>query len=205
MTELLQPTAYDRATAPPVSPTGEVLAPLAEFSRRTGHVGLAQRLGELHMWLGLGTGELDAELRRLQPAADADATLAERAAGYLLSQPGKRIRPLCVVLGAALGGRAADPAVSKLAAACELVHNATLLHDDVIDEGTQRRGAPSARIVFGNSASILAGDHMLVESLRLVESAGHVECLMPLLDVISEIVHAEAKQLAARCALLSRR
>ena len=97
-----------------------------------------------------------------------------------------------------MGGREMDEAVCGAAVACELVHAATLLHDDVLDDGTERRGAPAARVVFGNSVSILAGDHLLVEALKLVEQTGATDLLRELLDTISQMVAAEALQLERR-------
>tara|TARA_B110000037_G_C17098926_1_gene497169 strand:- start:941 stop:2029 length:1089 start_codon:yes stop_codon:yes gene_type:complete len=172
----------------------EVITPLTQFASENGHENLSRHLSELHQWIGFGSGALDAELAQIQ--AGPHASLAQTAAAYLIAQPGKRIRPLCVTLSAALGQNGSHPSVSKLAAAAELVHNATLLHDDVIDEGTQRRGVDAARVVYGNSISILAGDHMLLEALKLVESTGL--SVIEFLNVISEIVTAEAWQLEAR-------
>ena len=172
----------------------EVITPLTQFAAENGHENLSRHLSELHQWIGFGSGALDAELAQIQ--AGPHASLAQTAAAYLIAQPGKRIRPLCVTLSAALGQNGSHPSVSKLAAAAELVHNATLLHDDVIDEGTQRRGVDAARVVYGNSISILAGDHMLLEALKLVESTGL--SVIEFLNVISEIVTAEAWQLEAR-------
>jgi octaprenyl-diphosphate synthase len=172
----------------------EVMTPLTQFASDNGHENLSNHLNELHRWIGFGAGALDAELAQIQ--AGPHASLAQTAAAYLIAQPGKRIRPLCVTLSAALGNRGNHPAVSKLAAAAELVHNATLLHDDVIDEGTQRRGIDAARVVYGNSISILAGDHMLLEALKLVESTGL--SVIEFLNIITEIVTAEAWQLEAR-------
>jgi octaprenyl-diphosphate synthase len=83
----------------------------------------------------------------------------------------------------------------ELAVACELVHAATLLHDDVIDVGVERRGAPASRVLFGNTASILAGDHLLTEALRRVRWHGTPQLLDGLFDTISEMIAAEALQL----------
>ena len=172
----------------------KVISALTQFAADNGHESLSRHLNELHRWIGFGSGALDAELAQIQ--AGPHASLAQTAAAYLISQPGKRIRPLCVTLSAALGDKGAHPSVSKIAAAAELVHNATLLHDDVIDEGTQRRGVEAARVVYGNSISILAGDHMLLEALKLVESTGL--SVIEFLNIITEIVTAEAWQLEAR-------
>ncbi len=174
--------------------TREVLTPLAQVSARRGLDPLAARLTDLRSWLAADLAEVD---RALAPGAGG-GPLAKRAADHLLSSPGKRIRPLCVILAARLGERRADRTVRDLATACELVHAATLLHDDVIDEGMERRGAPAARVVYGNSASILAGDHLLVEALRRVQSTGLDDLLGGLLGVIAQMVEAEAMQLEAR-------
>ncbi len=194
--------------------TRDVLLPLEDVSRRVGLAPLAVRLEELRRWLQDDLVELETAIQATTDLSHAATTreevgdLALRAARYLLARPGKRIRPLCVLLGARLGGRELtrptapgaplDRGVRDLAIACELVHNATLLHDDVIDEGTERRGAPTARMVFGNSASVLAGDHLLVHALKLVESVGHRRLLSSLLETIHEMVSAEAIQLEQR-------
>jgi octaprenyl-diphosphate synthase len=96
-------------------------------------------------------------------------------------------------VGAGFDARGLD-----LAIAVELVHAATLLHDDVVDLGDVRRGAPSARTVYGNAASIFAGDWLLIEALRRVRRARVPETLDQLLDVIDTMIAAEALQLECR-------
>ena len=103
-----------------------------------------------------------------------------------------------MALGAKLAGIDHDQRVCDLAVACELVHAATLLHDDVIDEGTERRGAEAARVVYGNSASILAGDYLLIEALSRVQHAGVPELLTTIMATIGQMVEAEALQLERR-------
>lgn len=198
----------DSSAAQAVSADREVLEPLARVSRQEGLDPLAARLLELRHWLvddltsldGAIDG-IDRDVAMLTPVATQgrpSGELARRAARYLLDRPGKRIRPLCVMLAARIGGRRLDPVVRNLAVACELVHAATLLHDDVIDQGMERRGAPTSRVIYGNSASILAGDHLLIEALRLTGQTEQQNLLTRLLDVISEMVTAEAMQLEQR-------
>src|SRR5262249_38017531 len=145
------------------SESPDVMARLGELCQLRGLPGLADRLqllgeiaGEDLMWC---EAELEA-LPRYQSPVFSSAT-------HLLDLGGKRLRPLCVAL-AARAGIGFGPAARELAVAVELVHSATLLHDDVVDLGTMRRGAPTARAVYGNAASIFAGDWLLIEALRRV-------------------------------------
>ncbi len=172
-----------------------VLAQLAEVSAREGLGSLAARLFGLRAWMADDLAALEADLGG---AATGGHDLARRAAAHLLACPGKRIRPLCVLLAARAGGPHDVAEAREIAAAAELVHAATLLHDDVIDLGTERRGAPTARLLFGNPASVLGGDHLLVEALQRVSSTGRSELLAGLLDTIGEMVEAESLQLALK-------
>jgi len=167
---------------------------LATTTRRVGLDPLARRLEVLSAWLGDDLRVLEAGIVELRGPVN----VATASAQHLLDRRGKRIRPLCVLLAARLGGRELDDAVRDAAIAAELVHAATLLHDDVIDEGAERRGAPAARMVFGNAASVLGGDHLLVTALRLVRGVGAPGLLDRLLDVIAAMVAAEAVQLERR-------
>ena len=151
------------------------------------------RLSELVRW----------DMKEVAEALDAlpsSGSNVQRAAHHLLEQGGKRLRPMCVVLahrvGTPQGPLSAD--VRGLAVAVELVHAATLLHDDVVDLGDVRRGAPAARRLFGNAASIFAGDWLLVDALRRVREARVEGTLDRLLDIIEEMIEAESIQLARR-------
>jgi octaprenyl-diphosphate synthase len=135
--------------------------------------------------------------------------LVGKAAHQLLDHGGKRLRPLLLCLaarlpsGPALGplgelDRPLDRRVRDLAVAVELVHNATLLHDDVVDGSETRRGAPTARTVYGNAASIFAGDWLLIEALRRVEAARLPGLLTELFATIEEMIFAESIQLENR-------
>lgn len=124
-------------------------------------------------------------------------SLAIRGAGHLLDLGGKRLRPLCVAL-AARCGEGFGPKAHKIATAVELVHSATLLHDDVVDYGEVRRGAATTRAVYGNAASIYAGDWLLIEAMEMVRQGGCADTLERLLAVIREMILGEALQLELR-------
>jgi octaprenyl-diphosphate synthase len=104
---------------------------------------------------------------------------------------------MCVVLASRLG-QGLDDETREFGVAVELVHCATLLHDDVVDAGDQRRGVPAARTLYGNAASIFAGDWLLVDALRRVRGAEMPDVLIRLLDIIDEMIFAEAIQLENR-------
>ena len=176
-------------------PQDEVLTTLASTSQRNQAIEVSERLLELRNWLADDLRELEHDLGGVvqEPGYD----LAWRAVEHLLHKAGKRVRPICALLAARIGNRPFDRAVKDIAIAAELVHSATLLHDDVIDLGEERRGHPTARMIYGNSASVLGGDHLLVDALRRVNTANNA-LVNSLLDVISHMVHAEALQLEMR-------
>lgn len=124
-------------------------------------------------------------------------SVVHHSAHHLLETAGKRLRPMCVVLASRLG-TGLDDSTRDFGVAVELVHCATLLHDDVVDLGDQRRGKPAARTLYGNAASIFAGDWLLVDALRRVRAAEMPDVLVRLLDIIDEMIFAEAIQLENR-------
>ena len=90
----------------------------------------------------------------------------------ILSHGGKMIRPAMSLLVARAVGAEVTPEGRKVAAAAELLHNATLLHDDVADRSPERRGQPTASSVYGDNAAVLLGDYWLVKAMDLMLSAG---------------------------------
>ena len=121
------------------------------------------------------------------------------AAMELVRAGGKRVRPLLVLLAA----RACAPGKRSrgrvaLAMATELVHSATLLHDDVIDDGLTRRGLPAPRVAFGNSVSVLAGDWLLTASLDLALRSKVPGAVEALVRTLRQLVEGEARQLSLR-------
>jgi len=103
-----------------------------------------------------------AELVRCLPESDLGEVIA-----YVLSAPGKRVRPLILVFSAQAFGASA-PRAANAALAIELVHAASLVHDDILDFGVERRGSPSTLERFGPEAALLAGDYLISRSLDLI-------------------------------------
>lgn len=158
---------------------------------------LAQRLASLSTLVAEGLSAVEAELEEAVSAADVSERLVARGAAHLFRAGGKRLRPTCVLLAAAVGG--GDPrGASELAVVAEMVHAATLLHDDVVDQGELRRGKPTTRALHGNAASIYAGDWLLVEALRRVRRVADGETLDRLLEAIDAMIVAESLQLESR-------
>ena len=117
-------------------------------------------------------------------------------AAHLVDAGGKRIRPMITLAAARLLGGGGD-AARKLAAAVEFIHSATLLHDDVVDDGGMRRGKKSANRVWGNSASVLVGDFLFARSFNLMVESGDLQVLDILARAASVIAEGEVMQLAA--------
>jgi octaprenyl-diphosphate synthase len=130
---------------------------------------------------------------------ESGVTPAVESAHHLFEAGGKRVRPLSVLLSAACFGPI-DARARDVAAAAELVHMATLLHDDVVDDSDQRRGRPTSRRVWGNAVSVLAGDLLLVEALRLA-SGSREETWTELLSTLRRLVDGEIVQLRGRLAV----
>lgn len=140
---------------------------------------------------------LELETQLSHATHDAEAKL-QAAARHLVSSGGKRIRPMVSMLACgACGGdmRAAIP----YAVAAELTHSATLLHDDVIDDGPMRRGQPASRVLWGNAVSVLSGDWLLARALEIVAGEpGRAAALPGLLATMRRLVEGEVLQLSLR-------
>jgi octaprenyl-diphosphate synthase len=116
-------------------------------------------------------------------------------ARYLIESGGKRLRPMLTVAAAALFGRGSGNAIN-FAAAVEFMHNATLLHDDVVDESDMRRGKPAARMVWSNKASILVGDFLLGQAFMMMVETRDIDALGVLSAASAQMAEGEVLQLA---------
>lgn len=172
--------------------TGRVLDRLSQVSALRGVPTLAERLALLDRFVRADLAAFGAEVDALPRGARA----IHKAAHHLLDLRGKHLRPLCVALASRFGDGFTEGA-RALAVAVELVHSATLLHDDVVDLAERRRGQPAACTVYGNAASIFAGDWLLIAALRKIRESG-VDVLDKMLTVIDEMIAAESVQLERR-------
>lgn len=127
---------------------------------------------------------------------ESDVALIPQLAAYLIAAGGKRIRPLLTLACTRLYDDH-GPRPFGLAAAVEFIHTATLLHDDVVDESTERRGKSSANVVFGNQASVLVGDFLFSRAFQLMVADGSLEVLRILSNASAVISEGEVMQLSA--------
>ena len=123
-----------------------------------------------------------------------DVALINQISHYIVSAGGKRIRPRLVLLFAdALGF--AGPERFELAAIVEFIHTATLLHDDVVDESSLRRGRKTANALFGNAASVLVGDFLYSRAFQMMVGVNRMRVLEVLADATNVIAEGEVLQL----------
>ena len=115
---------------------------------------------------------------------------------HLVNAGGKRLRPLLTLASAKLFGYT-GPYHIHLAAVVEFIHTATLLHDDVVDESTQRRGRPTANRLWDNKSSILVGDYLFSRSFQLMVETGSLRVLDILANASATIAEGEVLQLTA--------
>lgn len=120
--------------------------------------------------------------------------LIDQISHYIVGAGGKRIRPRLVLLfSQALGFE--GPERHELAAIVEFIHTATLLHDDVVDESSLRRGRATANAVFGNAASVLVGDFLYSRAFQMMVSVNRMRVLQVLADATNVIAEGEVLQL----------
>ncbi|WP_051027452.1 polyprenyl synthetase family protein [Nocardia higoensis] len=149
----------------------------------------------------LGDAELAAtvrngleEVEKLLIAELSDgADFLQDAALHLAKAGGKRFRPLFTILTGQLGPRPTDPALVTAGTVVELVHLATLYHDDVMDEATMRRGAPSVNSRWGNNIAILAGDYLFAHASRLTSTLGP-DAVRIIAETFAELVTGQMRE-----------
>ncbi|QOC23595.1 polyprenyl synthetase family protein [Wenzhouxiangella sp. AB-CW3] len=125
---------------------------------------------------------------------DSDVVLVNQIGQYIIGGGGKRLRPLVHLLAARASGYTGRDHV-QLAAIIEFIHTSTLLHDDVVDESSRRRGKETAHRIWGNAASVLVGDFLYSRSFQLMVELDHMEIMRILADTTNTIAEGEVLQL----------
>ena len=113
---------------------------------------------------------------------------------YLLNSGGKRLRPLFLLLSARLSGNTGADNIA-LAGIVEVIHTASLLHDDVVDKAELRRGEPSANAIWGNAAVVLAGDYLYSNALKYALTFAEIRIIKALSSAITQMTEGELLQL----------
>ncbi len=141
--------------------------------------------------------DLDAVEARLDGAIGSDVRTVSTLTNHILRAGGKRLRPAMVALSA----RAHQPdighaRIATIGAAVELIHMASLVHDDVVDDTATRRGKPTANSLFGNSVAVISGDYILARAMRMLADDGDVRLLRILADITMTMSEGEVMEIA---------
>lgn len=140
------------------------------------------------------TADMEAVNRLIRQQLNSDVPLVSQIAEYIISAGGKRIRPMLVLLAANAHGYSGN-VHHTLAGLIEFIHTATLLHDDVVDESSMRRGRQTANALFGNAASVLVGDFIYTRAFQLIVQVGDMRIMRILADATNVIAEGEVLQL----------
>ena len=128
--------------------------------------------------------------------AGSDVEMIPEVARHLIDSGGKRLRPMLTLAAARMCGYS-GPYHVHLAATVEFIHTATLLHDDVVDESQQRRGRPTANLLWDNQSSVLVGDYLFARSFQLMTEPGSMRVMKILSNAAATIAEGEVLQLTA--------
>ncbi len=148
----------------------------------------------LNAWLAEDMARVNA-LIRVRMASEHAPRIPEVTA-HLIEAGGKRLRPMLTLAAARICGYEGDQHVA-LAATVEFIHTATLLHDDVVDESNQRRGRPTANLLWDNKSSVLVGDYLLARAFQLMTETGSIRVLSILSNASATIAEGEVLQMTA--------
>ncbi|MEV5653039.1 polyprenyl synthetase family protein [Nocardia sp. NPDC052254] len=149
-------------------------------------------LGDTELAATVRDGLEEVEKLLVSELSDGEDFLLE-AALHLARAGGKRFRPLFTILTGQLGPRPTDPDLITAGTVVELVHLATLYHDDVMDEASMRRGAPSVNSRWGNSIAILSGDYLFAHASRLVSTLGP-DAVRIIAETFAELVTGQMRE-----------
>lgn len=140
-------------------------------------------------------GELSAVEDRLQEPMQDSGALLTVVAGYAMGSGGKRIRPALLLLAARACGADQWGRAVTLASVAEMMHAATLVHDDIVDHSAKRRGQPSAAALWGSDVSVLAGDFLFSRAIQILVADGDLRILQAFSDATVSMIEGEVLQL----------
>ena len=143
---------------------------------------------------GLVTADFEAVDRVVKQRLHSQVALVDQVATYIIYAGGKRLRPLLVLLAARACGHAGERHIDA-AAIIEFIHTATLLHDDVVDDSSLRRGRDTANEVFGNATSVLVGDFLYSRAFQMMVTLDRMRIMHILADATNAIAEGEVLQL----------
>lgn len=152
------------------------------------------QLNEIH---DLMAEDMQAVNRVIMDRLSSDVVLINQLGSYIIQSGGKRFRPLLHMLASrALRGEGTElPGAAQMAAVVEFIHTATLLHDDVVDESTLRRGQDTANARFGNAASVLTGDFLHSRAFQMMVEVERPRVMTILANATNRIAEGEVMQL----------
>lgn len=139
--------------------------------------------------------QLDAVIRELQDAVASNFPMIEEFNSYLLGVPGKLFRPTLVLLASQATGGEDDENTLTFAAVVELVHLATLVHDDAVDHSVLRRGMPTVNSLWTHQIAIIMGDYLYSRALTELARTGNLEAVQIMASVTNEMSVGEMRQL----------
>ena len=154
---------------------------------------LAQKLTAMEIH-DLVRDDLERVEKEIQLDSVASVETVTTIAQYLQAGGGKRLRPILVLLSSKLMGKTTDAGI-RMAAVVEMIHTATLVHDDVIDFAKSRRGRPSANVIWGNHTSVLAGDWLYMQAFSVALKERNFHILDLLIGLTQMMVEGELLQL----------
>ncbi len=157
----------------------------------SGKLGLVLTAREIQSLVAKDLERVESEFR-LESVGSVEAV--GQIARYLQANGGKRLRPILLLVSTRLFSEPNQAAI-RLAAVVELIHTATLVHDDIIDEAKTRRGKPSANAIWGNQTSVLAGDWLYMQAFQIALRLRNFDVLDLLITLTQQMVDGELLQL----------
>lgn len=126
-----------------------------------------------------------------------EVALSDEILSYVSERGGKRLRPILVILSSKVCGKTSESTI-KSAIAMELLHTATLIHDDVIDEAPTRRGSESVNKIWKNRLSVFVGDHMFAQTLKILNQLNNLEAISILAETAQTMTEGELLQIETK-------